>query len=325
MNTVRNIQKLNEIELANAVPPESSWHTDYRDTAYIYIGGLPYELSEGDIITIFSQFGEPVYIKLVRDKETGKSKGFCFLKYEDQRSTDLAVDNLSGATVMGRILRVDHTRYKKKDDEDEGDNTMPNQKLIDEDNEERRRKKKQRTDETESESEEERPLLPEEIELQKLMRDHDEEDPMKAYMIKQKKEEVEAALKKWKKTHKKDSKHRDSKRRHREDSRDRDRDRRHRHRHHKDRSEDRGGKYEKEKDRSPVGLKSMPERRRSPEEDRRRPRRERSRSREHKRRRSVTPTDSEEEYRRRHRRRSPSPRGTRDRSPGRERDRKSRR
>src|ERR1700712_2229983 len=95
--------------------PEASWHTDYRDTAYIYIGGLPFELSEGDVITIFSQFGEPTYINLVRDRETGKSRGFAFLKYEDQRSTDLAVDNMTGATVLDRMLRVDHTRYKKKE------------------------------------------------------------------------------------------------------------------------------------------------------------------------------------------------------------------
>lgn len=55
----------------------------------------------------------------MRDKETGKSKGFAFLKYEDQRSTDLAVDNLGGAAVLGRTLRVDHTRYKKRDDEND--------------------------------------------------------------------------------------------------------------------------------------------------------------------------------------------------------------
>lgn len=39
-------------------------------------------------------------INLVRDKKTGKSKGFCFLCYEDQRSTILAVDNLNGIKVM---------------------------------------------------------------------------------------------------------------------------------------------------------------------------------------------------------------------------------
>ncbi|KAL2812387.1 hypothetical protein BJX63DRAFT_247679 [Aspergillus granulosus] len=129
MNNIRQVQALNKRELENAVPPEASWHADYRDTAYIYIGGLPFDLSEGDIMTIFSQYGEPVHVNLVRDKETGKSRGFAFLKYEDQRSTDLAVDNLGGATVLGRILRVDHTRYKKRDEEEDTNNVA---KLMDE-------------------------------------------------------------------------------------------------------------------------------------------------------------------------------------------------
>lgn len=48
-----------------------------------------------------------------RDKETGKPKGFAFLMYEDQRSTVLAVDNLNGATVLERVLRVDHVANYK--------------------------------------------------------------------------------------------------------------------------------------------------------------------------------------------------------------------
>jgi len=45
------------------------------------------------------RYGEIVNINLVRDKDTGKSKGFAFVCYEDQRSTILAVDNLNGAKV----------------------------------------------------------------------------------------------------------------------------------------------------------------------------------------------------------------------------------
>jgi len=223
MNTIRQIQDLNKRELEAAVSTEGSWHADYRDTAYIYIGGLPFELSEGDVITIFSQFGEPVYINIVRDKETGKSKGFAFLKYENQRSTDLAVDNLGGAEIMGRVLRVDHTRYKRKDGEEEVDNTGWNANAnTNEDEEEHARRKKRRT-ESESESEAERPLLKEEIELAKLIREQDDDDPMKPYLVKQKKEEVEEALKKLKKS-KKESKHRHhSKRHYRGRSKDRDR------------------------------------------------------------------------------------------------------
>ncbi|OWB85602.1 hypothetical protein B5S33_g4271 [[Candida] boidinii] len=46
------------------------------------------------------------------DKDSGKSKGFCFLKYEDQRSTVLAMDNLNGVQVGSRLIRVDHARYE---------------------------------------------------------------------------------------------------------------------------------------------------------------------------------------------------------------------
>jgi RNA recognition motif-containing protein len=55
-----------------------------------------------------------VDINLPRDKETGKTKGFGFLMYEDQRSTILAVDNLNGANVLDRTLRVDHVKKYKQ-------------------------------------------------------------------------------------------------------------------------------------------------------------------------------------------------------------------
>lgn len=59
------------------------------------------------------RYGEVVNLNLVRDKDTGKSKGFCFLCYEDQRSTVLAVDNLNSIKVCNRIIRVDHVENYK--------------------------------------------------------------------------------------------------------------------------------------------------------------------------------------------------------------------
>lgn len=41
-----------------------------------------------------------------RDQETSKPRGFAFLMYEDQRSTVLAVDNMNGAIVLGRTIKV---------------------------------------------------------------------------------------------------------------------------------------------------------------------------------------------------------------------------
>lgn len=50
---MRNIKKLSEQELKTL--PKSSWHDEYRSSAWIFVGGLPYDLSEGDVIAIFSQ------------------------------------------------------------------------------------------------------------------------------------------------------------------------------------------------------------------------------------------------------------------------------
>ena len=60
-----------------------------------------------------SQWGEISNINLVRDKDTGKSKGFCFICYENQRSTILAVDNFNGMTLCNRPVRVDHVEEYK--------------------------------------------------------------------------------------------------------------------------------------------------------------------------------------------------------------------
>jgi RNA recognition motif-containing protein len=49
-------------------------------------------------------------INLVRHPETGESRGNCFLAYEDQRSTVLAVDNFNGASINDRLLHVNHVK-----------------------------------------------------------------------------------------------------------------------------------------------------------------------------------------------------------------------
>lgn len=111
MNQIRKIQQLSELELAEGTPVSASWHQDYKNSSYIYIGGLPEKMNEMDILIVFSQYGVPTDLKVIRDIETGKSKRFAFLKYEDFRSTILAVDNLNGYEIAGSKLKVDHARY----------------------------------------------------------------------------------------------------------------------------------------------------------------------------------------------------------------------
>jgi len=125
MNVVKEIQRINQLELEQGIGDEASWHQKYKDSAYVFVGGLDYELTEGDVITIMSQYGEIVDCNLVRDKEKGKSKGFAFVAFEDQRSTVLAVDNMNGSKLFDRTIRCDHVleyrkpRKKKKDDDED--------------------------------------------------------------------------------------------------------------------------------------------------------------------------------------------------------------
>ncbi|XP_073833422.1 RNA-binding motif protein, X-linked 2 [Musca autumnalis] len=123
LTNMKNVIKLSEHELNNATG-KASWHDMYKDSAWIFVGGFPYNLTEGDLICVFSQYGEIVNIHLVRDKETGKSKGFCFICYEDTRSAILAVDNLNGIKILNRTIRVDHVLDYKPPKDDKSDGTL---------------------------------------------------------------------------------------------------------------------------------------------------------------------------------------------------------
>jgi RNA-binding motif protein, X-linked 2 len=68
MNTIRGINNLNASELTQGITGASSWHADYAKSAYIFFGNLNYGINEGDIVIVFSQFGEIVDCRLVRDK-----------------------------------------------------------------------------------------------------------------------------------------------------------------------------------------------------------------------------------------------------------------
>lgn len=109
MNVVKEVKQITEKELEAGIVggvTGGSWHERYKDSGWVFVGGLNDALSEGDIICVMSQFGEIEDINLARDRSTNKSLGYAFIKYEDQRSTILAVDNLNGITLLKKTLRV---------------------------------------------------------------------------------------------------------------------------------------------------------------------------------------------------------------------------
>ncbi|KAF8165708.1 hypothetical protein B0H34DRAFT_794066 [Crassisporium funariophilum] len=188
MNVVKEINSINQAELDLGLSG-ASWHDEYRDSAYVFVGGLPFGLTEGDVIAIFSQYGEIVDLNMPRDRDTGKTKGFGFLMYEDQRSTILAVDNLNGAIVLEKTLRVDHVKnYKQpKVMNDDG-------QLVDPEEQSFNAKPTMIQDDGDSDS------------SASTGADIDPEDPMRDYLIAQRKEAK--ALKKAKKS-KGEGKHKD--------------------------------------------------------------------------------------------------------------------
>ena len=55
MNAIRKIQELNQLELEKGLIDTASWHDQFKSSAYIYVGGFSFDLTEGDLICIFSQ------------------------------------------------------------------------------------------------------------------------------------------------------------------------------------------------------------------------------------------------------------------------------
>ncbi|KAH8905082.1 hypothetical protein BR93DRAFT_763512 [Coniochaeta sp. PMI_546] len=86
----------------------------------VFVGNIPYGLSEEQISDIFSQAGKVLNFRLVYDRETGRPKGFGFAEYPDSDSAASAVRNLNDHEIMGRKLRVDFSNEGTDDNDRDG-------------------------------------------------------------------------------------------------------------------------------------------------------------------------------------------------------------
>ncbi|ORY02712.1 hypothetical protein K493DRAFT_79620 [Basidiobolus meristosporus CBS 931.73] len=75
----------------------------------VFVGNIPYELTEEQLIDIFKEVGPVVSFRLVFDRETGRPKGYGFCEFLDAETASSAVRNLNNYDVGGRQLRVDYT------------------------------------------------------------------------------------------------------------------------------------------------------------------------------------------------------------------------
>jgi RNA recognition motif-containing protein len=76
----------------------------------IYIGNLAYEITEEDLRTDFGEFGEVASVKIIKDKYTGRSKGFGFIEMPSEDEGQAAIEGLNGKEKNGRALKVNKAR-----------------------------------------------------------------------------------------------------------------------------------------------------------------------------------------------------------------------
>jgi RNA recognition motif-containing protein len=80
----------------------------------IYVGNLSYQMSEGELRDAFGAFGDVSSVKILMDRETGRSRGFGFVEMPNQSEGEAAISNLNGKDLGGRALRVNEARPRER-------------------------------------------------------------------------------------------------------------------------------------------------------------------------------------------------------------------
>ena len=79
----------------------------------LYVGNLPYTSSEDDIRSLFSSHGSVNSVKLIKDRDSGRPRGFGFVEMDDT-GADSAIEKLNGDDFGGRRLKVNHARSRSQ-------------------------------------------------------------------------------------------------------------------------------------------------------------------------------------------------------------------
>ena len=76
----------------------------------ICVGNLNYKVREGDIQQVLEEYAPVSSVKLIKDRETGRSKGFAFVEMENEAAAKQAIEELNGAEYEGRTMVVKEAR-----------------------------------------------------------------------------------------------------------------------------------------------------------------------------------------------------------------------
>lgn len=79
----------------------------------LYVGNLPYNISDDQLQAMFAKFGTPDSARVITDRDTGQSKGFGFVEFSNPDQAKEAL-TLNGTEFGGRALRVNEARPKNE-------------------------------------------------------------------------------------------------------------------------------------------------------------------------------------------------------------------
>ena len=80
----------------------------------LYVGGLPYSVTEGRLEELFAQHGSVQSARVIADKFTGQSRGFGFVEMASSEEAQKAMEALNGTQLEGRTLVVNEARPQEK-------------------------------------------------------------------------------------------------------------------------------------------------------------------------------------------------------------------
>ena len=80
----------------------------------LYVGNLSFEATEADIEHAFSKYGDVKTVNIVKDRETGRSRGFGFVEMRDRQDGQKAIDGLNLQEIAGRAVTVNEARPREE-------------------------------------------------------------------------------------------------------------------------------------------------------------------------------------------------------------------
>ena len=80
----------------------------------IYVGQLPYSVTEEELREMFLQYGEVSSLNLIMDRYSGQSKGFGFIEMPNNSEADQAIKGLNKSMMKGREIKVNQAEERRK-------------------------------------------------------------------------------------------------------------------------------------------------------------------------------------------------------------------